>query len=204
MFADFKTASNADRLKQLSIPHNSDLTLIPCIAIAGFEGRYAVSADGRVWSFAKKKWISIHLRGEYPAVCLSLASLKRGQTTISLHGLVARAWVPRIEGKTYVNHIDGNKQNAAASNLEWVTMAENHQHAFRIGLRNNRSPRQILSSTKNAIIARAARNPLSKDVIEAVKSKVASGQTQRLVAAQYGLHQTTVSRICSGKIYIGT
>lgn len=54
-----------------------------------------------------------------------------------VHTLVAETFVhnPDPENKKYVNHIDGNKHNNAASNLEWVTSGENQEHAYRIGLR---------------------------------------------------------------------
>lgn len=52
-----------------------------------------------------------------------------------VHRLVAMAFVKGMVSGKEVNHIDGNKRNNAASNLEWVTKSENQLHAYKIGLR---------------------------------------------------------------------
>jgi len=47
---------------------------------------------------------------------------------------VAKVFIPNLENKEQVNHIDGNKQNSCVNNLEWVTNQENSQHAHDVGL----------------------------------------------------------------------
>lgn len=53
----------------------------------------------------------------------------------SLHRLVAFAFLENIDNKPFVNHIDGNKTNNCANNLEWCTVSENNQHAIDTGLK---------------------------------------------------------------------
>lgn len=49
--------------------------------------------------------------------------------TFGVHRLVALAYLPLVEGKDQVNHIDGNIENNSVGNLEWVTVKENNLHA---------------------------------------------------------------------------
>lgn len=58
----------------------------------------------------------------------------RGSKYVRVHRLVAETFVEQRDGKNTVNHIDGNKLNNAADNLEWVTQAENMRHAYDRGL----------------------------------------------------------------------
>ena len=56
-----------------------------------------------------------------------------------LHTVVAELFVPKPPNwanNWVVNHIDGDKMNAAATNLEWCTECHNMQEAHRLGLIN--------------------------------------------------------------------
>lgn len=48
----------------------------------------------------------------------------------SVHRMVALTFIPNANNKPHINHIDGNKQNNAVSNLEWCTQQENCRHAI--------------------------------------------------------------------------
>lgn len=103
---------------------------------------YAFTADGRVLSFKQR-----HPRPLSPGKAdgvyryVNLPSEGRRKSFL-VHRLVARAFIPNPEGKSQVNHLDGNPANNAASNLEWVTQAENQQHAQALRKRQNRSIRR--------------------------------------------------------------
>ncbi|WP_202980718.1 HNH endonuclease [Alteromonas sp. RKMC-009] len=104
--------------------------------IPGYENLYEVSSLGRVSNYRKiMKTYSIN--SGYQAVKLSKDGKKK---SFLVHRLIATAFVPNPENKPVVNHIDGNKLNNAASNLEWVTTAENLQHARDTGLKTYNNP----------------------------------------------------------------
>lgn len=116
-------------------------------SIKGYKELYEVSNLGRVRSVDKqmpnmltggtslKKGIILSpwLSKGYLRAGLSLKSKHK---YFSVHKLVADAFVENKENKPHINHIDGDKLNNAALNLEWCTPAENVEHSINILERN--------------------------------------------------------------------
>lgn len=63
----------------------------------------------------------------YPKISFPVEGKQR---TTSIHRLVAELFIPNPDNKPQVNHINGDKTNNKASNLEWVTAQENMRHCY--------------------------------------------------------------------------
>lgn len=114
---------------------------------------YALTIDGRGISFKRKEPRELKpgssASGCYCYVNIGRPPLKSSQL---LHILVARAFVPNPEGKPQVNHKDGNPGNNAASNLEWVTPAENIRHANKLRSEQGRRVFRITAMQRAQVI----------------------------------------------------
>lgn len=108
--------------------------------IKGYNNKYYISNLGKVYTTdyrGQKVWKEMKARpiAGYPSVGLRIfREGKSSQTIFKIHRLVATYFIPNPQNKPVVNHIDGNKYNNTVTNLEWCTIAENTQHAYRTGL----------------------------------------------------------------------
>lgn len=96
--------------------------------VEGYEGRYKISEDGKVWSCINNKFLKLS-KGSHGYLMVSLC-YEDTVCSYLVHRLVAQAYVANPENKRTVNHIDGNKSNNYVDNLEWATYTENVRHAF--------------------------------------------------------------------------
>jgi hypothetical protein len=158
--------------------------------IKGYEGLYQVSSYGRVKSLCridsnnhivKEKYLK-QKGGEYPRVVLS----KNGKIKQFLtHRLVCIAFIPNIQQKKCVNHIDEDKKNNNVDNLEWVTYSENQNH----GTKNKRCSEKMKNHT--AISKRVLQMDLNFN-------KIKEWPSTKEVERELGFHNSNISRACLG------
>lgn len=114
--------------------------------------RYTIDESGIVKNISRDYILKPRNSG-YGAYCtVALVNDKGKRKTKFIHRLVAETYLPNPNNKPVVNHVDGNKYNNHVSNLEWVTVAENIQHAYDTGLHSKAkgvdSPNTKLSAQK--------------------------------------------------------
>jgi len=122
----------------------------------------------------------------------------------TVHRLVLENFNP-VENmdKLQCNHIDGNKENNRLENLEWCTKSENEKHAFKIGLKyySKKWKEKISEKLKDKYKGENhPRSKLTEKGIVKIKILLEEGNlTQKEIAEKFGISQTTISDIKTGK-----
>lgn len=149
--------------------------------ISGYEGLYEVSDMGNVRSlkFGKEKILKPWKSG---MGYLKVDLCKDGQCkSITVHRLIAEAFIPNPQGLETVNHKDEDKTNNVASNLEWMSQKDNLNYGTR---------------TKRA--AEAHSKPVQmfdKSTGELLATFPSLREAERVT----GINQSNISQCCLGK-----
>lgn len=103
---------------------------VPFKDIEGYEGRYAISKDGRVFSYLRN--IILHPEEVHNGYLrVNLIDAEGSVRHFRVHRLVAETFIPNPEEKTQVNHKNGNRKDNRVENLEWATARENVYDSIR-------------------------------------------------------------------------
>ncbi len=180
-------------------------------------GNYGISECGKVFNMRTGRQLKLCKRKNtrYQSIHVELSD--NGEKKVfSVHRLVAETWLPPPETDRHnnVNHIDGNPSNNHASNLEWVTPAQNVNHALSTGLKRKGGdvPSALLTEEQAHEVCKAlvdgARNidlAIKYGVAAVTISNIRSGNTHQAVRALYDipcaykndLSESTVKWICN-------
>lgn len=135
--------------------------------IKGYEGLYEVSNLGNVRSLdhitiqKTKGNVTVHRlnkgrmlkcgrdKDNYCQVSLCKDGKAVGK---KVHRLVAEQFIPKIDGKNCINHIDCDRRNNRVDNLEWCTPSENVKHEYKCGRVPNRAKRVTQYDNQGRVI----------------------------------------------------
>lgn len=169
---------------------------VPCDL---FAQHYEVSDRGRVRSldrvicenrterrrFHAGRLLTPKRSGNYFGVTLFIPLYRR---RFYIHRLVASAFIPNPHNKPHVNHKNRDRSDNSASNLEWVTPAENTAHAYRTGGWPT-NPRQGTSHY-------AAK--LSEATVKALRETWSPGDPIRELCKAYGVSHRALYQMLRG------
>lgn len=122
--------------------------------INGYDGDYQVSNMGRVKTLKKqigriepeKIMTPTTTYQGYSRVVLR----KDGKSKIfAVHRLVADAFIPNINGKPIVDHIDGDRTNNQVENLRWCTFKENCLNSTKLRSSDRYNSISVIDSNGN-------------------------------------------------------
>lgn len=168
--------------------------------VLGFEGFYQVSDLGRVRScdrvvpHSRTGFITLKGRVLKPAISrlyfgVNLCVNASGRST-PVHTLVARAFKGERPEGFDINHIDGDKLNNRADNLEYCSHLENITHAITAGLWDSRKGQKH------------GRAKLSDSDVSAIRQRIAFGESLTSIARYFGVSHGTISNIKTGKVWV--
>jgi hypothetical protein len=188
--------------------------------IPGYEGLYAITEDGDVWAYPRKrsskfgKWliVSTHTNQRNRVTprqhkCIGLYKNNQ-RKAFQVHRLVAMTYIPNPHNLPQVNHKDGNPLNNHVSNLEWVTQAENIQHGIKLGLIDLYSGKQAITRSRNGrrmgpLNSIKSRRLFTMEEAECIRKIHAVGNKScRAIAKVYGCADHTILNICKYKSYM--
>lgn len=156
--------------------------------VKNYETRYEVSDSGVVRKINGIEIGQCENHNGYMIVRLS-----GPRKLFRVHRLVAEAFVENNKNLPFVNHIDCDRKNNCASNLEWCTQRENLNHSQKLG-----------RMQRNYWVGKRSPNAkLDNSTVKLIRSEYElGGVSWQSLAEKYGTNKRTIGKIVSGESYV--
>jgi len=140
---------------------------------------YSVNSDGFIMSNKTGKVLEgyVNKHSPYLQVCLCGGGC---QATFNVHNIVAQAFLGQRPPGTVINHINGDKLDNRAENLEYVTFLQNCDPV--------RGSKHV-------------RAKLTEELVTEIRQRYVDGESVKLMAEEYGVGQATLHDAATGKTW---
>lgn len=161
--------------------------LYQCSNLGRFRAPAKIENSDRRYCVRKEKILKATYEGNgYLQIGLAI---EKKQVRFLAHRLIAAAFIPTVEGKDFVNHINGIKDDNRVENLEWVTKSENTIHSFKIGLQDNQGTNHPQAK-------------IDDHAVREIRIKYKSGlYSSRGLASEYSMSKTSILDIIKHKAW---
>ena len=148
--------------------------------IEGYEGLYQVSNEGRVKSLERyvngngrgclkliKERILKQYLNPYGYPTVTLHDEDSNQKQYRVHRLVAQAFMPNLDKKPYIDHINTVRKDNRVENLRWATPLENNRNPITYGKlleqrKDEEYRKRMSNSTKGKIVSEETKRKMSE------------------------------------------
>ena len=110
--------------------------------IKGYEGLYAITSCGKVWSYISNKFLKQKI--DKDGYCTVNLYKDKKRKTKKIHRLVAEAYLENPNNLPEVNHKDEIKTNNSIQNLEWCSTKYNRQYGTRIQRATEKTRKKVI------------------------------------------------------------
>jgi hypothetical protein len=170
--------------------------IIRTAPVPGYEEFYRVSEEGDVFRLARtfvdkrcgSRTHAPRLLRPVVVAGYKYVMLTDGKAThkrLAVHRIVASVFCPNPSQKPEVNHLNGDRGHNHFKNLEWVTRSENQNHAVKAGLKPWGQASHLAK--------------LAEEDVREIRRLSAAKKPQHEIAAMFGVSQTCISKIVTGK-----
>lgn len=182
--------------------------------IEGFEDFYQISNIGRARSvdriISDKNGLLKNIKGRLlkqskysNGYCFVGLSIDGRYVQKTIHRIVSKHFIPNPNNLPEVNHIDENKENNAAVNLEWCT----HKYNCNYGTRNDRwrvtaKKREIVKGKNNPMYGKIGKNnPRSIQIVQYDMNGefISEYDSAACIERKFGYNPSSIAGVAKGR-----